>query len=160
MTFPKAQRQSRVLRVRIVYSRALCMCIQSGAVEIRTPTQCNLIGRSMTCVITQQYSSATYVSLLFHSSRQQKIWCTFQELYYVKLFTFLKTTCPNLKLCSRAIYLRSVWFESQARHRQTWHTYRDFSQSLHQTSALSFHILANVSFTTHSPLDVLLSQCR
>jgi hypothetical protein len=47
-----------------------CTC----TVEIKTPTQWNLIGRSMTapaaCVIAPQYSSSTFVSLRSHSRKQ------------------------------------------------------------------------------------------
>jgi hypothetical protein len=44
-------------------------------VEIQIPTHWNLIGRSITSstpyVIAQQYSSATFVSLRFHSLKQK-----------------------------------------------------------------------------------------
>jgi hypothetical protein len=47
------------------------MYVQGSPVEIQTSTHWSLIGRSMTaphaCVIAQQYSSTTFVSLRFHS---------------------------------------------------------------------------------------------
>jgi hypothetical protein len=46
------------------------MYIQRNPTEIETPAHRNLFGRKQdcpaACVIAQQYSSATFVSLLFH----------------------------------------------------------------------------------------------
>jgi len=49
--------------------------VQGSSVEIQTQTQRNPLGRSMTrpaaCVIAQQYSSATNVSLRYHSCKEK-----------------------------------------------------------------------------------------
>jgi hypothetical protein len=51
------------------------MYIQGSPAEIPTPTHWNLIDRSMTapvdCVIAQQYPSATFLSLHFHSRKKK-----------------------------------------------------------------------------------------
>jgi len=85
-----------------------------------------------------QYSSATFVFLRFHSGNE-KFGVRFKN-FTISTFYFLKlkTACPelrNLKLHSRAMSVfASVWFESWAWHRLSWQAFRDFSQSLHQTS--------------------------
>jgi hypothetical protein len=47
--------------------------MQECPAAIQTPAQWNLIDRSMSapavCVITQQYSSATFISLRFHARK-------------------------------------------------------------------------------------------
>jgi hypothetical protein len=51
------------------------MYIKESQVEIQTPTEWKYIGRSMTgpavCVIDQQYSSVTFVSLHVHSRKEK-----------------------------------------------------------------------------------------
>jgi hypothetical protein len=67
------------------------MCIQSSPAEIRTPTQCNLIGRSMTApppVIAQQFSSATFLSSRFHSGNE-KFGVRFKN-FTISVFYYLK----------------------------------------------------------------------
>jgi hypothetical protein len=65
--------------------------IQGDAVEIQTPTHWNLIGSSMTapaaCVIAQQYSSATFILLVFHS-RKEKFGALFSKVIISIFFTF------------------------------------------------------------------------
>jgi hypothetical protein len=114
------------------------MCVQSSPVEIRTPTQRNLIDHSMTAPLPVLTPSSVLPS---PSSPCAYIPATknlaFQKLNYFSFFTYFKTACPklrNLKLRGRAMYLGSVRFESRARHRLSWQAFRDFSQSLHQTS--------------------------
>ena len=57
-------------------ANCVCIYVQGRPVEIHARTHRNLIGRSMTapaaCVIAQQYSFATFVSLRFHSSHYHK----------------------------------------------------------------------------------------
>jgi hypothetical protein len=55
---------------------------QRNALEIQTPTQWNLISVAY-CVIAQQYSSATIVSLRFHP-HEEKI----QKFYYLNCHVF------------------------------------------------------------------------
>jgi hypothetical protein len=67
------------------------MCIQKCTLEVQTPPQKNLTGHSMTTqpsVITQQYSSTIFVSLLFHFL-EGKIWhvskiSLFQNFFFLK----------------------------------------------------------------------------
>jgi hypothetical protein len=61
------------------------MRIQGIPAEIETPTHGNLMIRSMTVfaagVIAQQYSSATFVSLCFHS-RKDKFGPRFENIIF------------------------------------------------------------------------------
>jgi hypothetical protein len=53
------------------------MCVQVIPLEIQTPTQSNLIDGqddcTAACAIAQQYSSATFVSLRFHSRKEKNL---------------------------------------------------------------------------------------
>jgi hypothetical protein len=62
------------------------MPAQGSPVETQNPTHWNLIGRIMTvplpsCVIAQQYSSPTLVSLRFHS-RNKKFGAPLENVVY------------------------------------------------------------------------------
>jgi len=57
--------------------------------EIQTPTQWNLIGRSLTApptVVAQQYSSATFACLRFRFHKEKSD--AFQKFYFFLVFTF------------------------------------------------------------------------
>jgi len=63
----------------------LCKYREESPAEIRTPTLCNLIGRSMiapaTLVIAQQYFSAFFLTFRFHSQKG-KPWRVFQKMQF------------------------------------------------------------------------------
>ena len=70
------------------------MYVQGSPVEIQIPADWNLIAnrkeRLAACVITQQYSSSTLVSLRFHSSKEEfgadlKKMSLFQFVIFIKL---------------------------------------------------------------------------
>jgi hypothetical protein len=67
-----------------------CEYTKGSVLEIQTPVHRNLIGRSMTappsCVIAQQYSSASYISLHFYSHWEKFGQC---KLLHLFLFSFL-----------------------------------------------------------------------
>jgi len=60
--------------------------IQESPVNIQTPAHWNLIGPqyecATVCVMAQQYSSATFVSLRVHF-RQEKILLALQTCYFI-----------------------------------------------------------------------------
>jgi hypothetical protein len=49
----------------------MCVYTKGSPIEIQTPGHWHLTGRPDTCVIAQQYSSATFVSLHFHSRKEE-----------------------------------------------------------------------------------------
>jgi hypothetical protein len=74
--------------------------IQGTAVEIQTPTDWNLPQHDgpATCVITQQYSSALFVSLRF-SFRGSKKYSALLIWYYFNVYNdFLKFVSLKLRL--------------------------------------------------------------
>jgi hypothetical protein len=68
------------------------MYTQCNPTAIQSPTYWKLIGRSMTgldaCAVAQQYSSATSLSLCFHTRAFRKLYFNFLLLY----------NCASLKL--------------------------------------------------------------
>ena len=67
------------------------MCIEGSPTEILIQIHWNLMGLSMTtpnaCDIAQQYSSATFVSLRFHT-RKEKKWRSLKKLLLQNLYFF------------------------------------------------------------------------
>jgi len=55
--------------------------VQRKPPELKTPAYRNMIGRPASCVITQQYSSATILSLHFHS-RKEKLSQLLKIIFY------------------------------------------------------------------------------
>jgi hypothetical protein len=110
MTFLRAQRQSNFAQVRIVYLCVLCMCIQSSTVEILTPTQCNLIGRSMTAPLPvlspSSILSPPSSPRAFIHPGNEKFGARFKN-FTAFIVYFLKNlrvrNCVNLKLRIRAM---------------------------------------------------------
>jgi len=73
------------------------MYIQGSDIEIQFPTQWTMISRRMTagaCVIAQQYSSVTFVSLRCHCSTEI---CGALKKYYPNSVTFLKSVSLKLR---------------------------------------------------------------
>jgi hypothetical protein len=83
--------------IQYTYGR-LRKCEQGPPAEIQIPEQWNLICFSMTTLITccthQQYSSATFISLRFHSDTEKKI----QHMFKKNVIQILFFNCINLKL--------------------------------------------------------------
>jgi len=66
----------------------LCVYMQGSPVETSEP-EWRQQDRPAACVVAQQHSSATYVSVLFHY-RTRKIRCAFQKSYF-SLSNFIET---------------------------------------------------------------------
>jgi hypothetical protein len=100
LTFLRDQLQSNFVQVRIVYlCSLLCMSIESSPVEIRTPAQCNLIGRSMTApppvlspgsILPPPSSPRSFIPAT-------KDLACFSKTVLFQFFTILKTACPKLR---------------------------------------------------------------
>jgi hypothetical protein len=81
-----------------------CVRVKGSSIETDTPALWNLIGCGVTpsplpvYISAQRYSSATFVSLRFHSRKNRR---AFKKYYYIKFHFFKKNLIlklPNLKL--------------------------------------------------------------
>jgi hypothetical protein len=125
LTFLKAQRQSNFVQVRTVYSCSLlCMCIQSSPVKTRTPTQSNLIGRSMTApppVLSPSSILPPPSPPCAFIPATKNLMCVSKTLLF-QFFTFLKTACPKLRNLKLHSWTMSVFAKCLVRNLGTAQT--------------------------------------
>jgi len=91
------------------------MYIQRSTAKIRTPAHGYLTDHDMTastaCVIAQQYSSATFVPLRFHSLKE-KIPRIFNEK--IKFLFYVFKNCLCFKLCNTKLRKYGISTQSRA----------------------------------------------